>query len=597
VVATPPKDINITLPPLVRSGAPMSVSVLLTDGFGQLLNEWENLVVTITTDALLSGSSLRVFYADGAAVFPSLSLKGNESTAYELMFTMSGPDLFGNDVEERSMPLLVTVQPCEPGERFDADAMDCACATGWGLVTTDHTCRKCADHEVVPTGGLSCVSCSALSARSNISECECIPGYFGTIVGAVGACTQCPADMFRSAADPPFECRACPPTSHTFALGATSEKDCLCAINTFNDLSATNASFACAAVPEGGWAPQADSRLFALEGYWRPNKNFSHFYKCAGGMCLREEPLNGTQLGYKCRVGHTGHVCAVCEQGWSFSGKYCHHCDPSHRFDNWSTAQKAGVLFFAVFWLVTIVFLLFLLPLFPNVEAALEAALQPAVESMERALGTMTGGGSSRPGSRPASAGSRPASRGPATHIVGVHADQATSPTVARMSRDAAAARRSSRTTGVRRRSVSITIAMEDGLALQAGGDIDENGTVVGSPRPQQHEAAQQQTFALAVERPSRVRVFFDVVGEPVRVVVSFWQVVSSFSGNLYVPWPSLYYALANSLNVVSLQFLKASKRSTRARENAHMRAPFRGTNTRPRPRIPAAARHLVRSA
>lgn len=56
-------------------------------------------------------------------------------------------------------------------------------------------------------------------------------------------------------------------------------------------------------------------------------------------------------------------------------------------------------------------------------------------------------------------------------------------------------------------------------------------------------------------------------------------QIVSSFSANLYVPcvpasmqlfvcfqltvfacvrrWPSIYYALANSLNVVSLQFLK----------------------------------------
>ena len=32
---------------------------------------------------------------------------------------------------------------------------------------------------------------------------------------------------------------------------------------------------------------------------------------------------------------------------------------------------------------------------------------------------------------------------------------------------------------------------------------------------------------------------------------------MSSFSSNLYVPWPSIYYALANSLNVVSLQFLK----------------------------------------
>ncbi len=35
---------------------------------------------------------------------------------------------------------------------------------------------------------------------------------------------------------------------------------------------------------------------------------------------------------------------------------------------------------------------------------------------------------------------------------------------------------------------------------------------------------------------------------------MSFWQIVSSFSSNLYVPWPSIYYALSSSLNVVSLQ-------------------------------------------
>ena len=34
-------------------------------------------------------------------------------------------------------------------------------------------------------------------------------------------------------------------------------------------------------------------------------------------------------------------------------------------------------------------------------------------------------------------------------------------------------------------------------------------------------------------------------------------QIVSSFSSSLYVPWPTVYYALANKLSVVSLQFLK----------------------------------------
>ena len=32
---------------------------------------------------------------------------------------------------------------------------------------------------------------------------------------------------------------------------------------------------------------------------------------------------------------------------------------------------------------------------------------------------------------------------------------------------------------------------------------------------------------------------------------------MSSFSNNLYVPWPSIFYALSRALNVTSLQFLK----------------------------------------
>jgi hypothetical protein len=60
-------------------------------------------------------------------------------------------------------------------------------------------------------------------------------------------------------------------------------------------------------VPKGGWAPQADSRLFALKDFWRPGPHYTTFYPCSSGMCQREEPAaNGTeQLGYKCRDGHT----------------------------------------------------------------------------------------------------------------------------------------------------------------------------------------------------------------------------------------------------------------------------------------------------
>jgi hypothetical protein len=228
IMATPAKDISISLPSSVRSGAPMPNSVTLTDGFQQLLAEWDNLVVTIsTTDALVSGS-LRTFYTNGEAVFSSLALKGNESASYSLVFTLSGPNLFGNGVEEQQVVKTVTVQACDEGETWDDFTLDCACAVGYGLIVTDHTCQACTANEVVPPGGLSCRACPALSSPVSLSQCECHPGLFGLIVGATGACSQCPADTYRSASDPSNACIPCPATSHTVRAPRNRGPACLC---------------------------------------------------------------------------------------------------------------------------------------------------------------------------------------------------------------------------------------------------------------------------------------------------------------------------------------------------------------------------------
>jgi hypothetical protein len=357
-------------------------------------------------------------------------------------------------------------------------------------------------------------------------QCECIPGYFGTLFGATGACTQCPADTYRSASDAPEACVPCPFTSHTFALGATSAKDCLCAVNTFNDLSAANASFACAAVPDGGWAPQADSRLFALDGFWRPHANASRFFRCSAGMCLREEPLPppAAQRGFKCRAGHTGHLCAVCDEGYAMQGIYCGQCAPGQRFDEWSAARKGGLLFVGIFLLLAAVFLLFFLPLCPRCEAALEAAMQPAVERMERALGTITGGSrapsrpGTAPGSRPGSASRRPGSRG---GRMPPPRPSAQPPTSARLSGgdDAAAllpppprtSRLSSTSALQRRRSLSISVPVAGKKSTGGDGNVDGGGDDVPD--------GGMETHVVTVERPSRVKVFLDLIGEPIRVV------------------------------------------------------------------------------
>jgi hypothetical protein len=311
-------------------------------------------------------------------------------------------------------------------------------------------------------------------------------------------------------------------------------------VDYFNDRSgATNATFSCRHVPEGGWAPQADSRLFALAGYWRPSPEYVEFFPCASGMCLREEAVgndtqtgsgNDTQLGcgtraghkpfqricsgrpahpralrgrqddilharandvlcvfvrrYKCRTGHTGHLCAVCEPSYAYQGIYCAQCAPGQRFSEWSPAKRGGIIFIFLFLLLVAIFMLFFTPLFPRVEALLALAVQPVAERMEAALGTMTRARSPTH-SRPTSAG-RPGSR---------HALPAES---------APPALRTSRVSGyvpgvlnqARRRSMSL-------CALDARTAHDGGGT---------HDEAH---MAVALERPSRVHVFFDTSACP----------------------------------------------------------------------------------
>ena len=463
-LATPPKQINVSLPPTVRSGAPLSVLVTMRDGFGALLVNWDGLVATIETEAQLVGT-VRTFYLDGAATFDKLALFGAESTAYNLTFVMDGPDLFGNDVTSGSVTQTVTVLPCEVGETFNNETFECDCAAGFGLVVADHTCRQCAGNEVVPANGLSCASCPDFSLPSSSSECVCMPGYFGTIVGAVGACTKCPSDSFRSADDPPFTCRSCPPTSHTFALGATSELHCLCALNFFNDRSNLNSSFSCAPVPLGGWAPQADSRLFALEGFWRPDMRHTQFFECTSGLCLKEMPpanASALQLGHRCREGHTGHLCAVCEDNWAYRSTYCQECKAGQQWTEWGNGQKLVISFIVAGLIVSTAFLLFLLPLFPNTESMLAQAVAPAVERMEVMLSNVAA--ATRPMS---SAGSRPTS-----------------------------ARRNARMS----RMSTTRRARASQPQLSGGGQ------------------------AVVVQHATRVEVFLETIKEPVRIIVSFWQ-------------------------------------------------------------------------
>jgi hypothetical protein len=218
IQATPPLQFVLDMPTAIRSGAPLPINVTLQDGFNQTVENWVDTTATIDSAALISGS-LRSFYVDGMAAFRGLTLKGSEGVSYDLQFTVAGPDLYGNDVNAKTLTASVMVVPCEQGESFDTTRLECQCAVGYGLVLADNSCRACTENgarvmhyarfhahtqrtcaratpttchadaprfshaEVIPPGSASCAECPALSVPSTMRQCECKAGYFGTIVG------------------------------------------------------------------------------------------------------------------------------------------------------------------------------------------------------------------------------------------------------------------------------------------------------------------------------------------------------------------------------------------------------------------------------
>ncbi len=345
-------------------------------------------------------------------------------------------------------------------------------------------------------------------------------------------CTECPIDSYRGPLDPPVSCIACPETSHTFTLASSSSAACLCGEDTFNDDGGVNGSFRCASAPKGGWAQEADFRLFTLSNYWRAGPNYTEFFQCSSGMCLKEQPAgpNETQLGYNCRTGHTGPLCSVCKHGYAYQGLYCESCADGLRFEDWSTAKKAGLLFLGIGTGVLLAFLLFLLPLFPRTEALFQRSVEPAVRRIERALGNvaMAVRPSMSAASRPASAAGRPTSAREVYQALAQRTRALTQPSnndgLRQRTKALHAALTVHQTTSaLQERRVSGSVHEQTSNLARDMDAMRRSSMRMGVAAVDVNAAGRTSSVHVRVERPSRVRVFMDLVGEPIRILFTFW--------------------------------------------------------------------------
>jgi hypothetical protein len=219
---------------------------------------------------------------------------------------------------------------------------------------------------------------------------------------------------------------------------------------------------------------------------------------------------------------------------WAYQGVYCSQCDVTHRYSDWSAAKRGGLIFIGTVLIALVVFLLFFLPLFPRVEAAIQHIIMPAVTRMEAMLSSMAAAArpksagpptASRPGSaaiRPTSAGNRVmpspgrVSEGLAPPPPNAHAHKI-------MLSSASLAHRTGRGSGsngfagnASLRRVSSSNGLHGGLSRtvrrsshtveRPAADVQSQEVGLSSPAPR-----------IRVHRPSRLRIFLDLISEPVR--------------------------------------------------------------------------------
>ena len=137
---------------------------------------------------------------------------------------------------------------CGEGEVIaNGESCDVACAAGYGqggggsytmsctggtLGPVSPECSICSVTEYNDEPGGPCLSCpdhseTGVPGAVLVNECDCQPGYFGTITTTDDECTICPENEYTAVAGA-ARCEECPANSITEEEGSTSVADCLC---------------------------------------------------------------------------------------------------------------------------------------------------------------------------------------------------------------------------------------------------------------------------------------------------------------------------------------------------------------------------------
>ena len=171
----------------------------------------------------------------------------------------------------------------------------------------------------------TCEICSAgtYADTTSLQTCKTCPA--GKVANSAGSsqCQECPESTFATSTGAEL-CTACPANTHTVeATGATNQTDCTCKPGFYEPNGRPGK--ACALCPSGATCPGGTALPYPSAGFYQISK--SDFHECYP----TESCAGGSIKSNQCNEGHTGLMCAQCEDGYFPLNQVCTPCTGSRK--------------------------------------------------------------------------------------------------------------------------------------------------------------------------------------------------------------------------------------------------------------------------
>jgi hypothetical protein len=202
-------------------------------------------------------------------------------------------------------------------------------------------------------GASTCLTCNP-GKYTNKEQTACLLCPAGKISGvAASSCDVCEKNKYAEG-EGNTECQFCDDEdmligSITLKNGTTSASGCICPAGEYVDFGEN----LCGKVPEGvneNVEAMTVKNLQVEKGYWRTNSSSSEVLQCLAP----EHCVGGSDPDTQCNEGHTGPLCAVCEDGYASTGSglflKCSTCDGGDA--NTTIAVGFGIFFSVIFALM-----------------------------------------------------------------------------------------------------------------------------------------------------------------------------------------------------------------------------------------------------